>query len=39
MTTLILREGADRLHVELNRPDVRNAINDDMVDELHAVCT
>ena len=38
MTTLILREGADRLHVELNRPDVRNAINDDMVDELHAVC-
>lgn len=39
MTTLILREGADRLHVELHRPDVRNAINDDMVDELHAVCT
>jgi|TARA_B100000614_G_scaffold224153_2_gene212869 enoyl-CoA hydratase len=39
VTTLILREGADRLHVELNRPDVRNAINDDMVDELHAVCT
>lgn len=38
MTTLILREGADRLHVELHRPEVRNAINDEMVEELHAVC-
>lgn len=38
MTTLIRREGVDRLHVELHRPDVRNAINDEMVDELHAVC-
>lgn len=38
MTTLILRESTDRLHVELHRPDVRNAINEEMVEELHAVC-
>ncbi|MCU1551642.1 MAG: Short chain enoyl-CoA hydratase [Glaciihabitans sp.] len=28
----------DRLHVRLNRPDVRNAIDGAMVEELHAVC-
>lgn len=38
MTTLILHESADRLHVELHRPEVRNAINEEMVDELHTVC-
>jgi enoyl-CoA hydratase len=29
---------ADRVIVQLNRPDVRNAINQAMVDELHSVC-
>lgn len=28
----------DRLHIRLHRPEVRNAINAIMVDELHAVC-
>ena len=32
------RSGADRLVVLLNRPEVRNAIDQDMVDELHRVC-
>lgn len=31
-------EKADRLHIELNRPDVRNAISRSMVAELHEVC-
>jgi enoyl-CoA hydratase len=31
-------EGPDRLVVELNRPEVRNAIDRQMVDELHVVC-
>jgi enoyl-CoA hydratase len=39
MNTLLLREGADRLTVELHRPDVRNAIDDEMVSELHDVCS
>ncbi|MFA5608243.1 MAG: enoyl-CoA hydratase/isomerase family protein [Leucobacter sp.] len=38
MSTLRIREQADRLHVELHRPDVRNAIDDEMVADLHAVC-
>jgi len=37
-TTLLIERGADRLHVQLNRPDVRNAIDQTMIDELHAVC-
>ncbi|WP_405472848.1 enoyl-CoA hydratase/isomerase family protein [Paenarthrobacter ilicis] len=37
-TTLLLEEREDRLTVLLNRPDVRNAIDQTMVDELHAVC-
>lgn len=37
-TALRLDERADRLHVVLDRPDVRNAIDQTMVDELHAVC-
>ena len=38
MTTLILHEHDDRLVVELARPEARNAINSDMVAELHAAC-
>ncbi len=37
-TTLNVTETVDRLHVQLNRPDVRNAIDQTMVDELHEVC-
>ncbi len=37
-TTLRLTETEDRLHVQLHRPEVRNAIDQAMVDELHAVC-
>jgi enoyl-CoA hydratase len=29
---------ADRLHIRLDRPEVRNAIDQTMVDELHEVC-
>ncbi|WP_348788501.1 enoyl-CoA hydratase/isomerase family protein [Leifsonia sp. NPDC080035] len=36
--TLIVDEATDRLVVTLNRPDKRNAIDQRMVDELHAVC-
>ena len=36
--TLLVTEGDDRLFVQLNRPEVRNAIDQAMVDELHAVC-
>lgn len=38
MSTLIIDERADRVFVALNRPDARNAIDQQMVDELHAVC-
>ena len=37
-TTLLVEERDDRVVVLLNRPDVRNAIDQQMVDELHAVC-
>ena len=37
-TLLIDDSKADRLHVRLNRPEVKNAIDRAMVDELHAVC-
>ncbi|MBP2396920.1 enoyl-CoA hydratase/isomerase family protein, partial [Glutamicibacter protophormiae] len=37
-TTLQLTETADRVWVRLHRPEVRNAIDQVMVDELHAVC-
>lgn len=37
-TTLEITETDDRLVARLNRPDVRNAIDQTMVDELHAVC-
>lgn len=36
--TIRLRESDDRLHVALDRPEVRNAIDLTMVEELHAVC-
>ena len=36
--TLKLTEFADRLYVQLDRPEVKNAIDQLMVDELHAVC-
>lgn len=37
-TLLIDDTKTDRLHVRLNRPAVKNAIDRAMVDELHAVC-
>ena len=37
-TTLLVTERNDRLHATLHRPAVRNAIDQTMVDELHAVC-
>lgn len=37
-TTLVLDDREDRLTVLLNRPEVRNAIDQTMVDELHLVC-
>ena len=38
-TTLRLNERDDRLHISLDRPEVRNAIDTTMVQELHTVCT
>lgn len=38
METLKIDDGGDRLGVQLNRPEVRNAIDQQMVDELHEVC-
>lgn len=35
---LLVEERADRVVVLLNRPQVRNAIDQQMVDELHTVC-
>ncbi|MCU1635486.1 MAG: Enoyl-CoA hydratase [Cryobacterium sp.] len=37
-STLIVDDRADRVHVQLTRGDSRNAINRDMVEELHLVC-
>lgn len=36
--TLLVEERNDRLRVQLHRPGTRNAIDQAMVDELHAVC-
>ncbi|WP_332760155.1 enoyl-CoA hydratase/isomerase family protein, partial [Pseudarthrobacter sp.] len=36
--TLLVEEREDRVVVLLNRPEVRNAIDQQMVDELHVVC-
>lgn len=38
MAAILVTEHADRVHVALNRPEVRNAIDQTMVDELHALC-
>ncbi|WP_104116401.1 enoyl-CoA hydratase/isomerase family protein [Arthrobacter sp. B1805] len=37
-TALRITDGPDRVVVELHRPEVRNAIDRQMVDELHGVC-
>jgi enoyl-CoA hydratase/carnithine racemase len=37
-STIIVTRMPDRVVVQLNRPDVRNAINQAMVDELHVIC-
>lgn len=37
-STILVTRHDDRVVVQLNRPSVRNAINQAMVDELHAVC-
>jgi enoyl-CoA hydratase len=37
-STIRVTRMPDRVIVQLNRPDVRNAINQTMVDELHVVC-
>lgn len=39
LTTLVVAEREDRLHVTLHRPEVRNAIDASMVRELHVVCS
>ena len=36
--TLVVTRSADRVVVQLDRPEVRNAINQQMIDELHEVC-
>ncbi|WP_443070000.1 enoyl-CoA hydratase/isomerase family protein [Subtercola sp. YIM 133946] len=37
-TVRVVDDRPDRLHIALDRPDVRNAIDQTMVTELHAVC-
>ncbi|WP_246657821.1 enoyl-CoA hydratase/isomerase family protein [Arthrobacter yangruifuii] len=37
-TTVLVTEADDRVEVKLNRPQVRNAIDQAMVDDLHALC-
>lgn len=37
--TLKISESTDRIWVRLHRPEVRNAIDQQMVDELHTVCS
>jgi enoyl-CoA hydratase len=37
-STLVIERRHDRVLVQLNRPQSRNAINHHMVDELHALC-
>jgi enoyl-CoA hydratase len=38
MTMIDITETADRVVARLNRPDVRNAIDQQMIDELHTLC-
>lgn len=37
--TIKIHDAGDAVHVELSRPEVRNAIDRLMVDELHTVCS
>lgn len=37
-STIVVTRSADRVVVQLHRPSVRNAINQQMIDELHEVC-
>lgn len=37
-SALLVEHGEDRVVVRLNRPEARNAIDQQMVDELHEVC-
>ncbi|MDZ5076386.1 enoyl-CoA hydratase/isomerase family protein [Nesterenkonia sp. HG001] len=37
-TTLRITDAEDRVHARLDRPEVRNAIDATMIDELHALC-
>lgn len=37
-STLVVERRPDRVHVQLNRPSLRNAIDQTMVDEFHLVC-
>jgi enoyl-CoA hydratase/carnithine racemase len=39
MASLLIDERADRMVVMLDRPDKRNALDADLVEELHEVCT
>jgi enoyl-CoA hydratase len=38
-STLVVDDREESLHVQLNRPDTKNAISQTMVDELHVVCS
>ncbi|MEY4039445.1 MAG: hypothetical protein RLZZ52_313 [Actinomycetota bacterium] len=38
MKALLIEEAPTYVHVRLNRPEVRNAIDQQMVDELHELC-
>jgi enoyl-CoA hydratase len=38
LATIRVTRLADRVVVQLNRPEVRNAINQQMIDEVHGVC-
>ena len=37
--TLLLRRERSRLHVTLNRPEVKNALNPTLIGELQARCS
>lgn len=37
-STIVVSHWSNRVVVQLNRPEKRNAINQEMVDELHVVC-
>ena len=37
-STLLVTESEDRVHVQLNRPEVKNAIDAQMIQEIHLIC-